>query len=98
MHWAFSRYPLRVKTPAHTSSMASIRRAASVTRQTLSGQGAALWQAERMDAYTAGFFETQVVESRQSAEHVVPLLIELFPEVATVLDVGGGAGAWTATW
>jgi SAM-dependent methyltransferase len=47
--------------------------------------------------YDEAFFDAQLAESSQSAETVVPLLLELFP-VRSVLDVGCGVGAWTAAF
>lgn len=51
-----------------------------------------------LSAYDSGFFETQIAQSRESAQVVVPLLQLLLGDLRSVLDVGGGAGAWAATW
>lgn len=46
-------------------------------------------------AYRDWFFDLQTRQSRASADLVVPHLLEL-SEARSVLDVGGGVGAWAA--
>jgi SAM-dependent methyltransferase len=45
--------------------------------------------------YQDWFFELQTRESREAAAVVAPLLLDLTP-AESVLDVGGGVGAWAA--
>jgi SAM-dependent methyltransferase len=48
-------------------------------------------------AYTTKFFETQHSGSRQSAERVVPLIIDLI-RPRSVVDIGCGVGTWLAVF
>lgn len=45
--------------------------------------------------YDNNFYDIINEGSRTSAEVVVPLVLELFPKVKSVLDVGCGQGVWT---
>lgn len=54
-------------------------------------------EANLEDVYTATYYEQQRDLSRQSAEAVVPLLIELIAP-HSVIDLGCGVGTWLATF
>ncbi len=48
-------------------------------------------------AYDRDFFEAQIVESRRSAQVIVPMMLGLLP-ITSVLDIGAGVGTWGATF
>lgn len=52
---------------------------------------------ELAQEYNAAFFEISAIESRRSAEVVVPLIKRLV-RPTSVLDVGCGTGAWLLEW
>ncbi|WP_417465980.1 methyltransferase domain-containing protein [Kordiimonas sp.] len=48
--------------------------------------------------YTTDFYQAQVEGSLQSAQIVIPHVLELVGDVASVLDVGCGTGAWLSVF
>jgi SAM-dependent methyltransferase len=47
-----------------------------------------------MKNYPKNFFDKQKVDSYQSAQVIVPLVLDLFPSLSSVIDIGCGLGAW----
>jgi len=48
--------------------------------------------------YDVSFFQYTNQVSKRSAEKIVPVLLELLPEIKSVVDFGAGEGTWLAVW
>lgn len=57
---------------------------------------AAFGLSDLAETYDAGFFETLNEESGRAARLVLPHLLRLLPGLASLVDIGCGAGAWLA--
>ncbi|WP_299385021.1 methyltransferase domain-containing protein [uncultured Lacinutrix sp.] len=50
-----------------------------------------------LDTYSSFFYEKQLLESRESANQVLPIINNWF-KPKTIIDVGCGVGAWLEIW
>ena len=50
-----------------------------------------------LDNYTTFFYQNQLVESKESARVILPIIEELFSP-KSITDVGCGIGAWLSEW
>ena len=50
-----------------------------------------------LNTYSQFFYESQLLESRNSAKYIVPIINEWF-QPKSVIDVGCGVGAWLEVW
>jgi SAM-dependent methyltransferase len=52
---------------------------------------------KKLKTYNRFFYENQLIESRNSAKYIVPIIKEWF-EPNSIIDVGCGVGSWLDVW